>query len=781
MEYLDFCSVISVIRRFISDEQTCTDIISKEKFKLDQVGLLCQIFSSFCDDEETFDFVFDNGAVCRWINGQTRITPNIISYYLREENRELLSDDIENNVLPLMFDSSMATQELYTLLLQDTTVSHETKDRLSCGFPCQNERDKSDFIASVLLFGMERPFRKRDIRTKQLLENGAFSALTRDYIYGVKAPLPCRHFCGREREIHQLHELLSSKGKVFLQGIAGIGKSELIKAYAEKFKKEYTNIIYFTYSGNLTKDIASLDFADDINSNESVKNRFSRHNNFLRRLKEDSLIIVDNFNTTAGKDEALDVVMGYSCRIVFTTRCRFDDFFTMTLKEINDTDELISMMGYFYSDADENRQCLEQIILAVHRHTFAVELSARLLEIGLLEPNKLLNKLTEEKAALDSADIIGITKDGRNCRETYYTHIHTLFSLYRLSGAEKDIMRNLTLSPVTGLHAKLFARWLKLGDMNTVNYLIEKGLIQTESGRIIKLHPMIREVALDEMKPDTDTCRTLLDSIQSICLMHGQDYNYHGKLFEVIESIILNIQNSNNAFYLRSLEDAFPFMDKYRYTQGMKLITDEMTSLLRDKTTGSVSDRALLLSFKAICTENISKAIKLQKDAVEMISSITHDNALLVSNLYSNLGAMYKVNGNLDLAVQNTERAISILEQYELLNYHDSIIQFTNYAVLLCDIGKPELGLSALRKLSRTVKDTSSDESTDYAAIQEAMGGIYLVIGNIANATSHFKKALAIYEKIFGAETEFTLDKKQEFLDTYVQAGINIGKQLLSE
>ena len=111
----------------------------------------------------------------------------------------------------------------------------------------------------------------------------------------------------------------------------------------------------------------------------------------MRRLKEDSLIIVDNFNTTAGKDEALDVVMGYSCRIVFTTRCRFDDFFTMTLTEINNTDDLISMMGYFYSDADENRQCLEQIILAVHRHTFAVELSARLLEIGLLEPDELLN------------------------------------------------------------------------------------------------------------------------------------------------------------------------------------------------------------------------------------------------------------------------------------------------------------------------------------------------------------------------------------------------------
>lgn len=40
---------------------------------------------------------------------------------------------------------------------------------------------------------------------------------------------------------------------------------------------------------------------------------------------------------------------------------------------------------------------------------------------------------------------------------------------------------------------------------------------------------------------------------------------------------------------------------------------------------------------------------------------------------------------------------------------------------------------------------------------------------------------MAVYEKIFGAETEFTLDKKQEILDMYVQAGINIRKQLLSE
>lgn len=50
----------------------------------------------------------------------------------------------------------------------------------------------------------------------------------RDFIFDVKVPRPYRHFCGRDAEMEKLHELLCSKGKVFVQGIAGIGKSELL-------------------------------------------------------------------------------------------------------------------------------------------------------------------------------------------------------------------------------------------------------------------------------------------------------------------------------------------------------------------------------------------------------------------------------------------------------------------------------------------------------------------------------------------------------------------------
>ena len=193
-------------------------------------------------------------------------------------------------------------------------------------------------------------------------------------------------------ELDALHEMLCSQGKVFLQGIAGIGKSELAKAYAKRYSREYTNIIYFTYSGDLKRDIANLDFADDVDDNETMDARFSRHHRLLRRLQDDSLLIIDNFNTVTTRDSLLDVVLNYHCRIIFTTRSKFDSYTSMNLEEIADTEALISLMSCFYSDAEKQRSVLEQIIQAVHRHTLAVELSARLLETGILEPLPLFFK-----------------------------------------------------------------------------------------------------------------------------------------------------------------------------------------------------------------------------------------------------------------------------------------------------------------------------------------------------------------------------------------------------
>lgn len=159
-----------------------------------------------------------------------------------------------------------------------------------------------------------------------------------------------------------------------------------------------------------------------------------------------------------------------------------------------------------------------------------------------------------------------------------------------------------------------------------------------------------------------------------------------------------------------------------------------------------------------------------------MITEVTPDNALMVSNLYANLGDMYRMNGILELAKQNMEQAIRIIDEYGLAYYHDSIVQITNYAVLLTDMGQPDVGLSALCKLCRVIREYNSDTGLDYASIQESMGNICLAMGEIQQATSHFQKSMEIYETIFEFELDMIEEKKQELLNTYAQAGLYLGQ-----
>ena len=741
MERCDFSSVIKIIDKYMIEESG-----------INQVDLLNKLFESFIYEEDNEDSTFDNGAACRWINGQQKLSPLILKYYLEPKNRNSLSADIEYNILPLLYDSSMAVQEVYNLITQDSTVSDEVKQGLSTHYPCASDEEKAVFLSAVLCFAMERKFVDRT-KARELMASNSLSPIVKEYIFGTDVPSPCRYFCGRETELTELHDTLCKHSKVFMQGIPGIGKSEIAKAYAKRYRKEYTNVIYITYSGSLKDDIIDLDFADDYNESESAKDRFRRHHRFLKTLKKDSLIIVDNFNAVATDDELLSVVLDYSCCVLFTTRSRFDDYTTYTVKEMPD-DDLLSLMGELYSDAGKYQSNLREIIHTVHNHTFAVELSARLLEIGILSPQELSDKLIAEKASMNDPDKINAKKDGRSRKATYYNHIHTLFSLYQLSEAEKAIMRNLALAPRSGILAKLIALWLELDDLNAVNDLIEKGFIEARAGRTILLHPMIQEITVDETKPSVSNCPTLLRSIQNTCLLHGEDIMYHRTLFDMIESIIALIERDDIETFLRFLEDAIPYMEKYNYIESVRKVVDIISELLKDKSVGTTSDRALLLEYQAMLEKSNSKAIQLAQRAVNMITEINEGNAWLAANLHSNLGMYYMKDGQLELARQYMEKAYHILEQYDLVKFHDSIPQIVNYSVLLTDMGRADEGLYALRKLCHFLREAISDQCIDYGIAQEAMGNICAAIGDLLQAEIHYKKALAIYEVYFGADHE---------------------------
>ena len=200
------------------------------------------------------------------------------------------------------------------------------------------------------------------------------------------------------------------------------------------------------------------------------------------------------------------------------------------------------------------------------------------------------------------------------------------------------------------------------------------------------------------------------------------------------------IEKDGISKYLLFLENAFPYMQKYDYQKGMKALLQELKCLLKSKDVGTDSDRALLLDFQAILEAKPEKSIKLEKDALALIKETTEENAHLVSNLHSNLGGLYRMNGYPDLAREHMEKGLFLLERYNLLYTNDSIPQITNYAMFLTEQQSPEKGISVLQKLSKGIKEYNSDCCLDYAIVQETLGTIYLMTANPPQAKTHFNK-----------------------------------------
>lgn len=726
----DFSSVTQIILSYVAEGNS-----------VNQVEFVSLMFAYFLESNE--DFEMDNGQICRWLKGAAAVSPKIAAFYLNDTNKQYLSVNIEDNIFPLIYDLNKFAEELYYLLITDISISEKKRAELTVGYPPEENADIADFTANVVVFALERKFEKRD--TKALPSSG-ISPIISELAYIESVPKPCKYFCGRDKELAKLHELLQTKGKVFINGIAGMGKSELAKAYAFEHRKKYSNILFLSYGGSLFYLIADMDFVDD-RPEDDVQTRFKKHNRILRTMKENSLIIIDNFNTTAPDEPLLDVVLKYPCRVIFTTRSRFEFGAALELNEIESVDLLVDLSSKFYANSLEQRDYIEKIIEAIHHHTLSVELSARLLQKGLIEPDELLAKLNVNSVNPHSSDKIKISKDGLNLKDTYFNHLHTLFSLYLLDEEMQTIMRCMAFVPTSGIRSRMFAKWLQFTDMNGINDLIELGFIQEREFDVIALLPIMRDICFEDLKPSISNCRNLILSINSLCTLHGAELPFSKTMFKVIENIISRVEKDDTALYILFLKNAFEAMEKERYLSGMRNIIHEL-ELLDLKP----NDAALLWDQKAAIeaiNSNYKVAVEYSRKAAEFC--VPEENYLLAANVYQNLGYYFHQLGNLNSAKNYLEQGIDYLEKYGQVN-HDFITFAHNYANLISDCGEPVKAIRALKKCAEMVKTGITDLCEEYADIVFDIGVIYLQIGDSSKAEQNFDEAFRVYRAILPEE-----------------------------
>ena len=740
MRRVDFSTVISII---IKNCRENMHTFKDRERAFTQTDLITGIFSEYydsCDDK-----IFESSSISRWIKGSRPVPADLINFY-RDNGCESIGYDFQDNCVDVVYDLSNLCNELAALVSNDYSLSEEKKNEILIDIDTTDESEVCRFIGNVIFAAIDRPFIPAD---KAILPTSAITVS--ECIFGAEVPAPCRYFCGRDTELDELHTALQEHSKVFIKGFAGIGKSEFAKAYAKKFKKEYRNILYFNYHGSLKEMITDIDFAGD-NFSDDEQIRFTKHVRFLKSLRRDSLIIIDNFNTA--NDSFMSTLINYGCKMIFTTRSNIDCGYIFNLDVIGNPEDLYQLVSKYYSYAEENKAVINALIETVHHHTLSVEMTAKLLEKGLHTPEEILEHLRQNSADPDSTDKIKISKDGINAKETYYNHIRSLFSLYLLDESYQNIMRNMII--FDEVRIRYFAKMLELNDTNGINELCELGLIENNQADLISLHPMIKDVVLLDLKPTFYNCDVLITNLKTKLQIIGIELYDSKTIISAIGNVMKYIGNTDSNSYLSFLEAAYIFLDNYHEYDFMEIIISETEKLLDNDKLGTDNNRALLLNNKAMLPSNrndkLAKSISLMNKALSMCDE--KSNPVLFANINMNLGILYTEN-------KETERGIEFMDKACLFikltrTYNDNFITIArNYAVTLSENSRVNKALEVLTECEFATEGCSSN---NHAALLYDLGAAYILSGNYPKSVKKYNLAFTEYSAL-GCTDELTARK----------------------
>ena len=735
---LTFANIISIL-------------LENKKKTYQQHQLVRSLFSAYLNDELPSSEIYaeNNTMYSRWCTGARPIPMEILRIY-EENNFEVMEEDFRCKIIPNLINESQARSQIEELINDSRNIigNKTTNEILAL-------TDNAAFFTAAVRYAILSDHE----------HSGLFSPDLSDTIQSSRLPSITEEFVGRKNELKECGKLLQEHPTLFISGVAGIGKSEFAKYYADKNRKKYTNLIYLYYTGDLKKNIAGMEFDNDT-SEMTEEMLFDKHYKILKKLHRDSLIILDNFNALPKDDSFFREFAQNDFQLLITTRCRPTQYPIMELKELDTDTELPELFYRLCPSAKEDTLAAKQIIHTVHNHTLTVVLSALSLSASGMEAEELLYELQTCGLSISSGEAVELYKDGAYTEGLMAEHLKKLLQLGKLSDSCLNVLRNLSLLSVSGVLKNAFKNWMKLPSLSDVNYLAKYGFIHDDrENRKISLHPLIREIVALETLPSVSNCHTLLDSLHCICLVHGLEVkrpqNVIDSLISITENILADIQED----YLLFLQDMFPYLEKYLVTDYLPKLVERIEYVMKQDT-HSYCDRALLLDYKAelfLIKNDYKNALKKRLKAVSILEPYhTEDadqrTANLLSNLYNNLSNTYLLMKKTKEAAEMLHTALTIRQEYVhlgLAESHDMLQQLLNLTNMLILSKNTDIAKQVLASYENLVLEHEGTQTLDNGVCQMMYGAIALSEGNAKEAELHLLSAENIISEVMGTDNDY--------------------------
>ena len=293
-----------------------------------------------------------------------------------------------------------------------------------------------------------------------------------------------------------------------LYGPPGMGKTELVRDFTRHCAgKRFRHIFTVRYEESLRRTVTTI-------RTEGNTNTVPRYEDFLDNLKVlgkhgEILLIVDNLDITPEKfeqdQETLEELLELELCVFFISRSSLAAWFGGNSMELTPMDR--GQLRTLFHGISRERYTQEAaradrlIQIGLQDNTYLTVLTATLLlQLGNFDvlENALL---TEGVGTL--RETVSAKKDEKIRNGTLMDHFKTLYTLGNLNQQQKSLLLALCLIPAGGMDRRLFLERVggtgeERNRMERVMAELEKSFWVIRTGDEVSLHPMVRELVLEE-------------------------------------------------------------------------------------------------------------------------------------------------------------------------------------------------------------------------------------------------------------------------------------------
>jgi len=554
-----------------------------------------------------------------------------------------------------------------------------------------------------------------------------------------------KDFIGRKDELEEIEKRLAQNSLIcIVNGIGGVGKSELSYKYLHENAYKYKNIAFVEF----TKDDSSLEevFIRKFKNEFGLENDVTLDSVILRlqKLPQRNLLLLDNLENIEDFEKIKALNTNFD--LLITTRKDIDKQNQLNIDTLNPSDAKELFLKIY--NKDEN---IEDILEYLDNHPLFITLTAKSLDNKYITLDELRENIKNNTISkIDSKD-----------DKTFQEHLQNTFDKQFKSESKdelKELLQILAIFPSIEISFEILEKSIGLEKLRVnLQKLVERGWL-TNKEDSYKLHQIIRTFILSEYKIEYKKVTFIFENIAKYINPDDSTLiaNRLNGYIPIIESFLEIFKEKDDEFIcgiLDSITNLFYSLAQYKkaFEYQNRALTFRIKRHGEHSEFTAKSNHLLSIIYKVM--GDLENAFEYQEKALIIREKELGENHCDTAASYNQLASLYKLVNKNKEALQLYEKVLKIFEEILGENHFDTISSYNNISEFYREMGNKENLQQALKYQKKSIEKRElvlGKKHPLFAINCNNISLIYQAMKKYPKALEYQIEALKIREEILG-------------------------------